>query len=142
MQLEVNQISRDWTILHNGRKFYVNYTESDFPFNVTQKNNRYYLKSSRSPLPNFSRVSAKVDFTSQTEDDFACLLVNKISREITIDTNGHISFSELLLVKSQTTFTVNSIRLQLPKDCDDVSAFDEQGKKLTAVLFENAAHSP
>lgn len=29
MQLEVNQISRDWTILHNGRKFYVNYTESD-----------------------------------------------------------------------------------------------------------------
>ena len=29
MRLEVNQISRDWTILHHGRKFYVNYTESD-----------------------------------------------------------------------------------------------------------------
>lgn len=29
MQLETNQISRDWTILHNSRKFYVNYTESD-----------------------------------------------------------------------------------------------------------------
>lgn len=29
MQLETNQISRDWTILHNGRKFYVNLTESD-----------------------------------------------------------------------------------------------------------------
>ena len=29
MRLEVNQISRDWTILHDGRKFYVNYTESD-----------------------------------------------------------------------------------------------------------------
>ena len=29
MQLEANQISRDWTILHDGRKFYVNYTESD-----------------------------------------------------------------------------------------------------------------
>jgi hypothetical protein len=29
MQLEANQISRDWTILHGGRKFYVNYTESD-----------------------------------------------------------------------------------------------------------------
>ena len=29
MQLEANQISRDWTILHHGRKFYVNYTESD-----------------------------------------------------------------------------------------------------------------
>ena len=29
MQLERNQISRDWTILHEGRTFYVNYTQSD-----------------------------------------------------------------------------------------------------------------
>ena len=29
MQLETNQISRDWTILHGSRKFYVNYTDSD-----------------------------------------------------------------------------------------------------------------
>jgi len=29
MQLEANQISRDWTILHDDRKFYVNYTDSD-----------------------------------------------------------------------------------------------------------------
>ena len=29
MQLETNQISRDWTILHNGRTFYINYTEAD-----------------------------------------------------------------------------------------------------------------
>jgi hypothetical protein len=29
MQLELNQISRDWTILHEGRTFYVNYTDSD-----------------------------------------------------------------------------------------------------------------
>ena len=29
MQVETNQISRDWTILHKGRKFHVNYTNSD-----------------------------------------------------------------------------------------------------------------
>jgi hypothetical protein len=29
MQLERNQISRDWTVLHEGRTFYVNYTKSD-----------------------------------------------------------------------------------------------------------------
>jgi ABC-type tungstate transport system permease subunit len=29
MQLELNQISRDWIILHKGRTFYVNYTDSD-----------------------------------------------------------------------------------------------------------------
>ena len=29
MRVETNQISRDWTVLHNNRTFYVNYTESD-----------------------------------------------------------------------------------------------------------------
>jgi hypothetical protein len=29
MQLAKNQISRDWTVLHNNRKFYVNLTECD-----------------------------------------------------------------------------------------------------------------
>jgi len=29
MELEANQVSRDWTILHEGRTFYVNYTDSD-----------------------------------------------------------------------------------------------------------------
>jgi hypothetical protein len=29
MQLESNQISRDWTVLYDGRTFYVNYRQSD-----------------------------------------------------------------------------------------------------------------
>jgi hypothetical protein len=29
MQLESNQISRDWTVMYDDRKFYVNYTQSD-----------------------------------------------------------------------------------------------------------------
>jgi len=29
MKLEANQISRDWTVLCDGRKFYINFTESD-----------------------------------------------------------------------------------------------------------------
>jgi len=29
MKLETNQISRDWTVLHDDRTFYVNYTQSD-----------------------------------------------------------------------------------------------------------------
>ena len=29
MRIETNQISRDWTIQHEGRVFYVNFTESD-----------------------------------------------------------------------------------------------------------------
>jgi hypothetical protein len=29
MQIEQNTISRDWTVLHEGRRFYVNFTESD-----------------------------------------------------------------------------------------------------------------
>ncbi len=118
-----------------------NYTENDFPFNATQKNARYYLNYTKSPLLNFTRVSTRVTFTSGAEDDFACFSANKLSREIAIDTSGHISFSDLLLLKSQTAYTVNSIKLRLPKDCSDVSAFDEQGKKLTAVLFENETNT-
>jgi hypothetical protein len=29
MRIEQNTISRDWTVLHNGRTFYVNFTQSD-----------------------------------------------------------------------------------------------------------------
>ena len=29
MELKANHISRDWTVMHNGRRFYVNYTDSD-----------------------------------------------------------------------------------------------------------------
>jgi hypothetical protein len=29
MQLQRNQISRDWTVQHEGKTFYVNYTQSD-----------------------------------------------------------------------------------------------------------------
>ncbi|MDH5447603.1 MAG: hypothetical protein OEX01_01170 [Candidatus Bathyarchaeota archaeon] len=118
-----------------------NYTDNDFPFNTTQKSERYYLNYTESPLQNFARMSTKVNFTSKTKDDFACFSVSKLSREITIDTNGHISLSELFLLKSQTAFTVSNIRLQLLKDGSDVSAFDEQGKKLNAELLENETNT-
>jgi hypothetical protein len=29
MEIEQNTISRDWTVTHEGRRFYVNFTESD-----------------------------------------------------------------------------------------------------------------
>jgi hypothetical protein len=29
MEIEQNTISRDWTVLHEGRRFYVNFTDSD-----------------------------------------------------------------------------------------------------------------
>ncbi len=31
MKLQGNQISRDWTVRHEGRTFYVNFTDSDTP---------------------------------------------------------------------------------------------------------------
>ena len=29
MEIEQNTISRDWTVLHEGRRFFVNFTDSD-----------------------------------------------------------------------------------------------------------------
>ena len=106
------------------------YEPNDFPFNSTEDDERYYLNYTRTPLPELTRMSTKVSFTSENKDSFACFSVKKLSQEITIDTNGHISSSELLLIKSETAFTVDSITLQLPSDASNVAAFDELGKKI------------
>jgi len=110
-----------------------NYTSNDFPFNATKKNDCYYLNHTKSPLPKLTHMSTKVSF----EDSFACFSMNKMDREITIDTNGHISVSELFLLKSKTAFELSKIRLPLPRDARNVSAFDEQGKKISITLLEN-----
>ena len=113
------------------------YFPNDFHFNTTKKDEQYYLKHTKSPLSKLTRISTKVSFTPETKHDFACFSVDRSNREIIIDTNNRISFSELILLKSKTSFTVERIRLQLPRDAGNVSASDEQGKKLATSLYEN-----
>ncbi len=116
------------------------YAPNDFPFNASQIGGRYYLNYTRSPLPKLTRESTKVSFISEAKESFACFSVDKLTREITIDANNRISVSESMLLKSKTAFTLEKIRLKLPNDAivdTKAFAFDEQGLKLTAQLFEN-----
>jgi len=112
-----------------------NYTTSNFPFKATQIKGQYYLNYTKSPLPKLAQVSAQASFVAK--DNFAVFSVKKLTREITIDENKHISVTELFVVKSKTAFTVDKVRLQLPKDSGNVSAFNELGKKISANFPEN-----
>jgi len=106
------------------------YASNGFPFNFTQDDERYYLNYTKTPLPELTRMSTSVNFSSEDTDSFACFSIKKLSQEITIDMNGHVSSSQLFLLKGETAFTVGNITLQLPIDATNISAFDEQGKKL------------
>lgn len=111
------------------------YADDSFPFNSTQKDGRYYLNYTKSPLQSLTRMSTRVNFLSADKNSYASFSVNRLDREITIDADGHVSVSELFLLESRTAFTVDNIKLQLAKDVSNVSAFDEQDRKITATLI-------
>ncbi len=112
-----------------------NYTGSDFPFNSTVKDEQVHLSYIRNNLPRLTRISAEVSFLS--EATFAYFAVNELTRTITIDAQRHISIAEQFLLESRTAFTVSKIRLELPQDVGNVSAFDEQGRKITTDTVQN-----
>lgn len=114
-----------------------NYTENDFPFDATKKGEVYFLNYTKINLPKFTRVSTKVSFVSENKNDFVCISVSQLNREITIDTSSSISISEQFLLKSKTIFTVDSIKIRLLENASNVLAFDEQGKELNIKLQEN-----
>jgi hypothetical protein len=110
---------------------------SNLPFNVTQRQNQYYLNYTRNSLPAFARNSTEVGFSSTDRNAFACFSTEKLTREISLDAEGRILVSEIFLLKSQTSFTVSKIRLQLPDDAEKVAALDEIGSALTATPLQN-----
>jgi len=116
-------------------------SDVSFPFNATQKDYVYYLNYTKSPLPKLTKESTQVTFISANKETYACFSVSKLSREIIIDANGRISASEIYLLKSETAFTVDKIRLSLPKNISDVSAFDEIGSKLIANFLVNETYA-
>lgn len=117
------------------------YDTSVFPFNATVKEDRYYLSRTVAPLRSFSRVSAQVMYTSSEADAFVLFSVNQLEREVTIDSAGRATAADLFFLESETAFTVSSVRLQLPQDASSVSAFDEQGRKISIELLENETNT-
>ncbi len=111
------------------------YDTSDVSFNITQEDEQYHLNSA-AYIPRLSQETTKVRFTSQAKTDFVCFQVNKLNREVSIS-NDKVSFSELFFLESKTAFSVDSIRLQVPNEARNVSAFDELGKKLLVGMVDN-----
>ena len=113
------------------------YDTADLPFNVTQKQEDYYLNYTRSNLQALTRTSTEVSFSSENKNAFACFSTNKLNREISIDADGGIFISDIFLLESQTDLTVDKIRMLLPDAAENVVAYDEIGKVLAVTLLPN-----
>lgn len=113
------------------------YDTADLPFNVTQKQEDYYLNYTISNLQALTRTSTQVSFGSENKNAFACFSTNRLNREISIDADGSIFVSDTFLLESQTAFTVDKARLLLPDAAENVAAYDEIGKVLAVTLLPN-----
>ena len=116
------------------------YVPNDFPFNATTKDQRYYLNYTTT-VPRLSQASTQVSFISENRDTYTCFSINKSTQGISIDANGDIHISETYLIKSKTAFQVDIIQLTLPRGATDISALDEQEKKVTSNLVDNQTNA-
>jgi hypothetical protein len=117
------------------------YDTADIPFNLTQKQEDYYLNYTRSNLQALTRTSTEVSFSSENKNAFACFSTNKLNREISIDADGGIFVSDTFLLESQTATTVDRVRLLLPDAAENVVAYDEIGKVLAVTLLPNETNA-
>ncbi len=106
------------------------YVAGDIPFNTIKDDERYYLNYTKD-LPSFANIHGEVSFANQATDGFTCFSINNLNREITVDAKNYVYVSESILVKSETEFPIDKIRIKLPADADDVAAFYEQGEPLS-----------
>lgn len=117
------------------------YDASTSPFNITVEEDQYHLNHTIAPLHSFSHISTQVSYTSNETDTFVLFSVNRLEREVAIDSKGQISTTDLFFLESNTAFTVSSVKLQLPKDAHSISAFDEQRKKISIELLDNKTNT-
>ena len=118
------------------------YDGSTSPFNITvDDDDRYRLNHTIAPLHSFSHISTQVSYTSNETDTFVLFSVNRLEREVAIDSRGQASATDLFLLESNTAFTFRSVKLQLPKDAYSISAFDEQRKRISIELLDNETNT-
>jgi hypothetical protein len=113
------------------------YYTAELPFNITQRQEGYYLNYTKSNLQALTRTSTQVSFSFEDANAFACFSTNELNRGISIDADGGIFISDTFLLESQNNFTVGKIRMLLPDDADSVAAYDEIGEALATSLFQN-----
>jgi hypothetical protein len=115
----------------------MNHETSELPFNITQDQGQYRLNYTKSNVPAFTKNSTQVSFSSTDKNAYGCFSTKKLTRDISIGTEGRISLSDFFLLESQTAFALSKVRLQLPNDAENVAAFDEIGKALTVTAVQN-----
>ncbi len=117
------------------------YVSSDVSFNSTLRNSRYHLNYTKTALSLLSSDSGMVIFKPDSVEYFACFSVNRLYREVFVAADGRVSVSEQYLVKSKTAYDVSSVKLLLPTTAENISASDEQGKKINTAPQPDEANT-
>ncbi|UCD95914.1 MAG: hypothetical protein JSV35_05275, partial [Candidatus Bathyarchaeota archaeon] len=111
----------------------------DVDFNLTESDGQQILTHSTESLESYADNAVKVRFFSDDSDVFTLFAVRSLSREVTIDARHKISVTERYQIASHNLFTMNSLKLNIPEDAENVSSFDEQGKKLGLDISDDNA---
>jgi len=105
-----------------------------FIYNLFERGPHTVLNHTRSPLAEFSLESDMIEFTS--EGTISLINANEMSREITLNEWGQISFSDFYYITSKGDKDVLSVAFRLPAGASGVSARDELGS-LSPPTLEN-----
>jgi hypothetical protein len=102
----------------------------EIDFNLTESNGQQILTYSKESLESYADNTVKVRFFSDNSDAFTLFSVRSLSREVMIDASHEISVTERYQIASHNLFTMNTMKLIVPEDAENISSFDEQGKEL------------
>lgn len=122
-------------VLPSGAK----YEPGDFASNSTLKDQQVILNHTTHNLPELAYNRTELSFFYESKDSFAVFSTDKLSREVTVYSNGQILYSDRFLITSGTTFTIDKLRLRLPSEATDVSSFNEQGNKIAITSRDDQA---
>jgi hypothetical protein len=106
---------------------------SDFASNSTVKEQQVILNHTTHNLSELAYNATRISFSYESKDSFAVFATDKLDREVTVYSNGQILYSDLFLITSGTSFTIDKLRLRLPTNATSISSFNEQGNRIAVA---------
>lgn len=117
------------------------YGPSELPFSVRKIGDNFILNYSEN-VSSFADKEGRIRFAIGLKDEFSCFSIQKLHRDVVLDGSGHIFVSESILMKSTSVFPIDKIKIKLPVNASDLTAYNAQGNRLTYSIdsFDNETY--
>ncbi len=106
------------------------YSPGELEFSASKVGDNFVLNYAEN-VSNFADKVGRIRFAIGLKDEFTCFSIHKLHRDVVVDGLGHIFVSESILMKSASVFPIEKIKIKLPDNATDLTAFNAQGKRLT-----------